>query len=404
MIASIVMALIACLGLGLITLLIILIIYASDIKKLLAEPMLRYPIVIFESDDWGVGPLKQEAALEKISLLLSRFNDSVGNHPVMTLGLILAEPDTDKIKASHDKKYHKKTLANKRYGHLLKIINQGREQGIYTLQLHGMEHFWPASIMQSYSTQLQVKQWLLNTEKQSEGLPSELQSRWVDSSTLPSTNHNVDEINNAIDEEISLYTKLFGNPPKVIVPPTFVWTDAVSLAYSKHNIEALITPGRQGIGRDAQAKLIYNDKTFYNGEESAEGLLFLVRNNYFEPSLGHKAKTVIQAIHEKTQCARPALLEIHRFNFINQQTDCNASLQELEILLQIIQTDVTDIRFISTEQLTTILKLANQGKPSGFIVSSSMQRFKIAIARIKLFLQFKRIAKYSGINLLLKLC
>ena len=120
--------------------------------------------------------------------------------------------------------------------------------------------------------------------------------------------------------------------------------------------------------------------------------------------MGHKAEAVLKNISLKVNCGRPVLLEMHRFNFINEQTDCDTSLKELDTLLHMIQSDFTDIKFISTEQLAAILRQANQGKPSEFIVSSSIHRLKIAIARIKLFLQFKRIAKYSGINLLLKLC
>ncbi len=405
MILSIVIAIILAAGIWFTSCLIILsFLYKSDIKKLLVEPMLRYPVVIFESDDWGVGPLQQESALNKIRSLFEQYNDHSGNHPVMTLGLILAEPDTDKIIASDTKNYHKITLASARYSTLMKIIQQGIKQGIYRPQLHAMEHFWPDSIMRSSATHLPIKQWLLHQEKRTEDLPSELQSRWVDSSSLPSTEHSVEAINIAIEEELSLYISLFGHLPKVVVPPTFVWTDRVAQVYAKHKVEALVTPGRQCIGRDNHTNLIYNEKSFYNGQENSNGLLYLVRNNYFEPTLGHKAAKVIQSIQQKTDCARPALLEMHRFNFINGQKSCETSLQELDTLLQMILSDFSDIRFISTEQLVTIFKQANQGMASEFIVSSSKQRLKIAAARLKLFLQFKRIAKYSGFNLLLKFC
>lgn len=383
--------------------LILLFRYANDIKKLLLEPTLKYPVVIFESDDWGTGPLTQQTALIQIHELLSQYSDSTGQHPVMTLGIILAEPDVDKIKASTDQTYHKRTLEDPRYFKLLETIQTGVDQGTLSVHLHGMEHFWPASLMQSTHDNAQVQQWLFNNKnQQTEDLPSELQSRWVDSSNIPSTEHSKEDIDAAIDEELSLYTNIFGQPPKTVVPPTFVWTDVVEQAYAARGIETMITPGRQCVGRDHNRQPKPNGRLFLNGQES-DGLLFLVRNDYFEPSIGHKANTALQRISAKIQCGRPALLEMHRFNFINSEADSKISLQELDKLLQLINTNLPNVRFISAEQLAKIMQGYKRGFASEFMVSSKRLRSKIMLARIKLLLQFDRLAKYSGINFLLKL-
>lgn len=377
--------------------------YAADIKKLMLEPMLNHQVIIFESDDWGTGPIKQQEVLTQIHELLARFSDTKKHHPVMTLGIILAEPDIDKINAAETQTYHRRTLADTRYIKLLEVIQQGVEQGVFSIHLHGMEHFWPASLMKSTHANIQVKQWLFDSnEHQTEELPSELQSRWVDSSSLPSSEHSKEDIEDAIDEELSLYTKLFGQLPTIVVPPTFVWTDEVEQVYVKRGIETLITPGRQCIGRGSDGKPKPNGRKFINGQEN-NGLLFLVRDDYFEPSLGHKAETVMQRITDKINCGRPALLEMHRFNFINGQEKNTTSLQELEKLLKLIQSDLTDARFISAEQLANIIRDYKSGIDSEFLVSSAIQRFQIILARIKLIFQFNRYAKYSGINLLLKL-
>ena len=384
-------------------LLLLLFRYASDIKKLLLEPILKHPVVIFESDDWGTGPLKQQDALVKISQLLSQFSDSKGYHPVMTLGIVLAEPDIDKIKATGKQVYHKRTLADSSYAKLLTVIQNGIAQEVFSIHLHGMEHFWPASLMKSAHKNAKVKQWLFNNDNlQTEDLPSELQSRWVDSSCLPSSNHSKEEIYQAIDEELSLYENVFGQPPTIVVPPTFVWTDIVEKAYAVRGIKTLITPGRQCIGRDAKGLPDPNGRHFLNGQEN-EGLLFLVRDDYFEPSLGHKAEKALQRITDKLKCGRPALLEMHRFNFINGTENSTASMQELEKLLQLITSNLPNVRFISAGQLAAIMRNDKLGIDSDLILSSSLQRFKVILARIKLLFQFNRFAKYSGINLLLKL-
>ncbi len=383
--------------------LVLLVRYRKEIQRLLQEPMLKHQIIIFESDDWGTGPLKQQEALAQISTVLSRFSDSEGHHPVITLGIVLAEPDKDKLIASDLQTYYLRTLADARYSKLLETIHQGVEYGIFSLHLHGMEHFWPTSLIKSAQKNVKVKQWLLESDEyRTEDLPSELQSRWVDSSSLPSINHKQADICQAIDEELVLYQKIFASAADTLVPPTFVWTDGVEQAYATRGIETLVTPGRQCIRRDINGQPKPNGRYFLNAQEKG-GLLFLVRDIYFEPSLGHKAETALQRIADKICCGRPALLEMHRFNFINETDKSEKSLQELEKLLQLISAEWSDVKYISAKHLAKIYRDDKQGISSEFIESSPSKRFKMLLARIKVLLLFNRLAKYSGVNLLLKL-
>ena len=78
------------------------------------EPVLRAPVLILESDDWGYGPLVQAARLDRIADLLAGFRDALGRHPVATLGVVLAGPDTERIRADGARTYHRVTLADPR--------------------------------------------------------------------------------------------------------------------------------------------------------------------------------------------------------------------------------------------------------------------------------------------------
>ncbi len=377
--------------------------YRNDIVRLIREPVLKHPVVIFESDDWGPGPLEQEQALLQINQLLSGFQDQNGNHPVMTLGLILAEPDAEKIAAADFSQYFKRTLLDIRYQALLTAIQSGQQQGVLSLHLHGLEHYWPSSIMLGAAENENIKQWLTgNKQLMTEDLPSHMQSRWVNSVTLPSSHHNSDDIDQAITEEIKLYQQIFKIKPTTVVPPTFVWTDTVESAYAKHDFKTFITPGRQCDGRDSNGHPAANGRTFYNGEIKND-LLFLVRNDYFEPALGHKAEKTLHNIKDKTACGRPALLEMHRFNFISGATKNAQSLNELERLLKMINDHFTDIRFLSAEQLSELYRNYHQGIESDYIIRTPIKRIRFIFARIKQFFEFNRYAKYSGINFVLKL-
>ncbi len=48
---------------------LLLAVYRRELWRLWREPVLRLPILIIESDDWGAGPLAQAVALRKFETL-----------------------------------------------------------------------------------------------------------------------------------------------------------------------------------------------------------------------------------------------------------------------------------------------------------------------------------------------
>src|SRR5512132_813809 len=74
------------------------------------EPVLRAPVLILESDDWGYGPLLQAERLDRLAELLAAFRDAFGRHPVTTLGVVLAGPDTARMRADEWRIYHRMAL------------------------------------------------------------------------------------------------------------------------------------------------------------------------------------------------------------------------------------------------------------------------------------------------------
>ena len=373
---------------------ILFLVYGNEFKRLWLEPVLRYPVVIFESDDWGVGPENQNSALSDLLSLFLQYHDQHQHHPVLTLGLVLAEPDVEKI-CQQNNNYYRRDLSDNKYTDLVNIIKKGHEKGVFSLHLHGMEHFWPDSLMKSTGLK-GVDNWLFDSKSLStEELPSYLQSRWCDTSILPSTPLGKLEIEEAVDAEKTCFIKVFGQEPKVVVPPTFVWTDSVINAYASHDIHIFVTPGKQYTGRDAQGKIQSNGRTFYNGDrDKVNNALYLVRDVYFEPDLGHKADDVLNDIISRARCGRPALLEMHRFNFLANKAQ---SLSEVKRLLDVISNKLPETLFLSAEKLANIY----YAKDADVLFLSVSERFPSCFRRAQLLLSNKRLAKYSGFNKIL---
>jgi len=319
------------------------------------EPVLKRPVLIIESDDWGAGPVEQAAAIRQISRLLEKFTDRERRRPVMTLGMVLAAADGEKTLSSGD--YHRQVISTRTHGPLLQAIKSGVDAGVFSIHLHGMEHYWPSALLLASKTDKAVMEWLggapqLPTEK----LPSPLQSRWIDASALPSRRLDTSAVQQAAQEEVATFQQIFGAAPKVAVPPTFIWTEDVENAWAAAGVTVVVTPGSRFETRDESGSPAGKEKAIHNGQLCKSNIVYLVRDEYFEPSLGHTAVQALGRLSAKTRLGRPTLYETHRFNFLGSEEKRNRALEELEHLLSMAVRQYPDLAFLSSIKLASILR------------------------------------------------
>jgi hypothetical protein len=327
-------------------------VYRKAFADAWTEPVMRAPVLILESDDWGYGPLEQAQRLDQIAQLLERFRDARGTPPSMTLGVVLAGPDTDRIRADGCRTYYRVTLADARLLPVREAMLRGAARGVFALQLHGMEHYWPACLMQAALVDEKLRAWLTRSGFPcTEALPSPLQSRWIDASTLPSNPLPNDEVAAAAAEEIASFAEMFGANPEVVVPSTFVWTDAVESAWARAGVRVVVTPGRRNEGRDAEGRIVPGKRTYFNAATGPNGVTYVVRDCYLEPSLGKMHPQTIDAMRANTHAGRPTLVEIHRLNFIGDESAMQRALGEVKQLLEGARAAFPALRFMSTAEL-----------------------------------------------------
>ena len=282
------------------------------------EPVLKRPVLIIESDDWGAGPTEQATAIQQISRILEKFSDRDQRRPVMTLGMILAAADGEKTLSSGN--YHRQQISSRTHGLLLEVINKGIEAGVFSIQLHGMEHYWPPVLLLASKTDKAVVDWLRHAPQHpTEELPSALQSRWIDASTLPSQRLDANAVEQAAREEVNTFQQIFGAIPSVAVPPTFIWTKDVENAWAAAGVAVVVTPGSRFETRDESGRPANKGQPIYNGQLTDKNLVYLVRDDYFEPSLGHTALQALGRLSAKTRLGRATLYETHRFNFLGSE-------------------------------------------------------------------------------------
>jgi len=371
----------------------ILTVFAHDILALWREPVLSYPVMIVESDDWGAGPLSQAPALTRLVKILNSHIDRRGRHPVMTIAIILAIPDGLKIESSGE--YHRIILDHRDFEPIIQALNDGVRDGVFSPQLHGLEHYWPPTLMKSDNSDVQA--WLRQGQPQStEALPSHVQSRWINAVSLPSSPLATADIATAMQEETAVYSRVTGQPALVAVPPTFVWDDEVERCWAKHGVEFVVTPGRRYGCRGNQGEPACTGDVLRNGDSGC-GVTYLVRNDYFEPEKGHDANYALAAMTKKVKQGRPCLLETHRSNFIGEDSD-NA-YAELDSLMQQAQGCFPDLRYMDTLELGRAIRDGS----CDLIEREWQRRISPWVARLEQLSHFDKLARLIGLKPVLNL-
>ncbi len=371
--------------------------YARPLAARWREPVLRQPVLVIESDDWGAGPLEQAEALQQLTALLQRVHDRSGRAALMTLGVVLEVPDGPRIAASGWTEYHALSLADGRFDGVRAAIQEGIAAGVFVPQLHGQCHYWPPALLAAAQADGSVRDWLTAAAPAAtETLPPALQSRWVDASSLPSHALPGATIRQAVADECASYQSIFGTVPQVAVATTFVWDAAVEAAWEQAGIEVVITPGSRATCRNAAGAPGCVDASMLTGERSRAGQTYLVRDVYFEPALGHAPQRLADGLAQRTRQGRACLAETHRFNFLQAR---ETSLAALEAGLNAALATCPGVRFVAPLELARAL----QNRDPAWIESRLRPRLAAWRARLDEIPRFRRLAQLSGLALPLAL-
>lgn len=370
-------------------------VFAAFARPLVArwrEPVLKYPVLAIESDDWGAGPLAQADLLARLAARLQRVCDAAGCPAVMTLGVVMEVPDGPRIAAEGGTHYRGLTLADPRFEAVRAALHAGAAAGVFVRQLHGQCHYWPDTVMAVAARDPAVRDWLVSPDPaQTEALPSPLQSRWVDASSLPSLALDSAVIRRAVADEAANWHALFGDTPAVAVATTFVWNDAVETAWRDAGVEAVIAPGRRATCRDAAGQPACVDRAMLSGDASSAGQVYLVRDVYFEPALGHGPQRLAEGLAERARQGRACLAETHRSNFLDAP---EASLDALEAGLNAARARCPGLRFLSPLELARAIRR----RDPAWIETRFAPRLRAWRARLGEIPRFARVARLAGLG------
>jgi len=118
----------------------------------------------------------------------------------------------------------------------------------------------------------------------------------------------------------------------------------------------------------------------------------MVRDVYFEPSLGHTVAQAHAALALKMELGLPALFETHRFNFLGTDEKKEQSLEQIKSLLQGALIAYPSLAFLSTGKLARILK----NRDPEWVEQGLRRRLHVWIRRLRELPRLRKLAWMTG--------
>ncbi len=345
-------------------------------------------VVVIESDDWGsiripskatyhlfvqkkygvensaynrYDALESEVDLSCLFEVLHSFKDIHNNPAILTANCIVANPDFEKIKEAAFKKYSYQLVTDtiKRYPAHSKVVDmwkEGLHHKVFVPQCHGREHLHINRWMHRLKSGDKEALFCFDQQTTFSGEGTTDYS-FMEAFDFDDINE-LKGLNNILEDGLQLFQQLMGYPSKSFIAPCYTWhpgmepvMKANGVRYIQGNIVQLIPPLIENK---------YKKKYHYMGQPTKDGLLFLIRNCIFEPTLHPQLDAVsrcLQQIEIAFRWNKPAIISSHRLNYIGYLDENNrtANLILLKQLLTAIQKKWPEVEFMSTDQLGDLL-------------------------------------------------
>ena len=348
-----------------------------------------HPVVVIESDDWGMVRMASKPAQERLrdkgypvdqcpynrfdgpesvedltalSETLSAYSGADGSPAVMTVNIIMANPDFERIRESGFSCYHYVTLEQglKDSGRedVLDAYRAAIEQGVLWPQLHGREH-------------IAVSRWMTALRENMPGFRDAFDEGMSSVPTDPTMSSHrdcldwlgsapgdqgFDHLAGSIRDAQHLFEACWGRPSESFMAPCYTWHPQLESVCAEVGIQYGQGSRVQRVPPPGQTGAIKRRRHF-TGQKNAHGQRYLVRNVDLEPSAHGDAEQCLAKALEQTEAAlrhrTPAIVSSHRLNYIGSLEPDNRDrgLDVLNRYLAAVIARWPDVVFMSSNAL-----------------------------------------------------
>lgn len=353
----------------------------------------RRRLVVIESDDWGsirtpsteayntllsqgirvdrdpycrYDSLATPGDLSNLFEVLHAVKDSNGNPAVLTANCVTANPLFEKIEQSGYNEYFFEPFPDTLQRDALHsgsfaLWKEGMAMGVFHPQLHGREHLnvqkWLRALRSAEAATLAA--FKVGSFGLTQIAAPTVKEYYMGAfnSSLPADTARYAAI---IKEGADMFQQLFNYRSESFIATTYEWHPDLEPHLSAAGVKYLQGTVCQKIpiGNDEGVTM---HRRCFQGRRSSHGLIYLMRNCLFEPSLRPTVDSVDQCLqHIRTafRWGKAANICTHRVNFIGSidHRNTDRTLPAFRTLLQEITKRWPDCEFVTSDQLGRIIQ------------------------------------------------
>lgn len=343
-------------------------------------------IVVIESDDWGsirvpsrkvydalmddgyamdkrpyerYDCLETDEDIKALSDVLLKYKDNKGNHPIITLNYLSANPDFHKIKEKGYTEYIYESICNtySRYpdsNNVILLVNEGIKKGVFMPQCHGREHFNVHDWLNAL--QLRDKDVMKAFSYGMCGIfpkDAPVKGNQYMVALRSQNNESQQYVCEAVAQALAMFRETWGFGSRSFIAPCYTWNDEIENVLYNNGVELVQGTRIRRSSSKSSKKYVYTGK-------KGNGIIYEVRNCSFEPSTteGYSTNKLMEEIECVFKKKHIAVISSHRINYVGG-IDINNRIKNLRLLDEFLSTLLNkypDIEFISSDQLIDILK------------------------------------------------
>ena len=352
------------------------VLYRGKFASSWQAPKLTTPVVVIESDDWGldfVAPVfvepggkldaDQTAGVQRLRDVLSRHRDHTGRRAVLSAFVVVRQADTQAIAKDPQHRYHYRPI-DEAVPRTVAALKVARAEGLFHLTYHARDHrdaaVWAQRVGEAAETAKAagkpfdpavVRTFLSDDPNVRDRLFGEYFDN-VSGYLEPPPQAEADR---KVREGLAEFERIFGSRAVGTVPPRYLWGEQALIAFQNNGIRYLHGVNREG-GRYRNPNDVVARPA---GIRMPHGLIGLTRTVLLEyDPVTRKYPEVDQAMGgaaEAVANGQPIVICTHTWNYCSGESAVDDRMaMRLDTLLTRLEETYPDLRYLDSLELGTL--------------------------------------------------
>jgi len=335
-------------------------------------PKLDVPVVVIESDDWGLDyasrfvvpsrelDTQQAGGVKILSQALAAHHDCVGRNPIASAFIVVHQADTPAIAKDPRFEYHSRPI-DQTMPRTVAALKDAASKGLFSLVYHGRDHrdagLWALKV-QKAAERFQADGKEFDPEIVTTFLPrydsreqDRMHAEYFDSRTGYLEALPQGEVDRKVAQGLGEFERIFGKRPVSTVPPRYLWGPQAEAAFRANGIRYLHGANKQG-GRYRGAGDIWT-RSF--GVRLSGPLVGIPRNADLEAGVQTSTpdpRSVIEPAEEAIAAGQPVVISTHAANYCSPNVALSQTMgSRLGEVLSSLESRHPNLRYLSSEEL-----------------------------------------------------